>query len=240
MFNKIQERLGEKAVQTVAVAIDKTAAAVGTAVDAGSRVKALTEEPTQTISVEAMVLVFIDTVRRDNADERPTSRAEVIAAYRGREHILKWISRLGLWGAAAGYLSTLYSEAAILCDVSDAAELGLSREELGATVLLLWGVMDDFDYALGAIREEPDKSVVTYLKARLPGGEVTANEMTKREVVGLLWKVRSLRKGKADRGGYTVEAMIDRAEGRLRPHIQSPDGFLRGSPPSRSSGVEIP
>jgi hypothetical protein len=221
MFNKLQERLGEKAAQTLDVAIDKTAAAVGTAVDAGSRIKALTEEPDQSITVEAMVLVFIDTVRRDNADGRPSSRAEVIAAYRGREHSLKWISRLGLWGATAGYLSTLYSEAAILCDVSDAAELGLSREELGATVLLLWGVMDDFDYALGAIRGEPDKSVVTYLKARLPGGEDTANDMTKREVVGLLWKARSLRKGKADRGGYAVEAMIDRAEDRLRPHIQT-------------------
>jgi hypothetical protein len=221
MFNKLQERLGEKAAQTFNVAIDKTAAAVGTAVDAGSRVKALTEEPDQSITVEAMVLVFIDTVRRDDVDGRPSSRAEVIAAYRGREHSLKWISRLGLWGATAGYLSTLYSEAAILCDVSDAAELGLSREELGATVLLLWGVMNDFDYALGAIRGESDKSVLAYLKARLPGGEDTASDMTKREIVGLLWKARSLRKGKADRGGYAVETMIDRAEDRLRPHIQT-------------------
>jgi hypothetical protein len=133
---------------------------------------------------------------------------------------LKWISRFGLWGATAGYLSTLYSEAAILCDVSDAADLGLSREELGARVLILWGVMGDFDYALAAIRGAPDKSVVTYLKSRLPLGEDRTNEMTKREVVSLLWQARSLRKGKASRGGSSVEVMIDRAEDQLRPHVE--------------------
>jgi hypothetical protein len=188
--------------------------------EAGGRVKALTAEPDQSITVEAMVLVFIDTVHRDESDGRPESRAEVIAAYRGREHILKWISRFGLWGATAGYLSTLYSEAAILCDVSDAADLGLSREELGARVLLLWGVMGDFDYALAAICGEPNRSVVTYLKSRLPLGVDRTNEMTKREVVSLLWQARSFRKGKANRGGSSVEAMIDRAEDQLRPHVE--------------------
>jgi hypothetical protein len=221
MFNKLQARLGEKASQTLDLAVDKTAAAVGTAVNAGSRVKALTEDPDRSITVESMVLVFIDTVRRDEGAGRPSSRAEVIAAYRGRERSLKWISRLGLWGATAGYLSTLYSEAAILCDVSDAAGLGLSREELGARVLLMWGVMGDFDYALSAMQGEPDKSVLTYLKARLPTGEDRTNKMTKREVVGLLWQARSLRKGKADRGGSSVEAMIDRAEDQLRPHAEA-------------------
>lgn len=220
MFKKLQARLGEKAVETFDLAVDKTATAVGTAMEAGSRVKALTADPDQAITVEAMVLVFIDAVRHDGFDGRPSTRADVIAAYRGREHSLKWISRFGLWGATAGYLSTLYSEAAILCDVSDAAGLGLSREELGARVLLLWGVMGDFDYALAAIRGEPDKSVVTYLKSRLPLGEDRANGMTKRDVVRLLWQARSLRKGKADRGGSSVEAMIDRAEDQLRPHVE--------------------
>jgi hypothetical protein len=220
MFKKLQARLGEKAAETFDLAVDKTAAAVGTAMEAGSRVKALTADPDQSITVEAMVLVFIDTVRHDESDGRPSTRAEVIAAYRGREHSLKWISRFGLWGATAGYLSTLYSEATILCDVSDAADLGLSREELGARVLLLWGVMGDFDYALAAIRGEPDKSVITYLKSRLPLGEDQTNGMTKREVVSLLWQARSLRKGKADRGGSSVETMIDRAEDQLRPHVE--------------------
>jgi hypothetical protein len=220
MFKKLQARLGEKAVETFDLAVDKTAAAVGSAVEAGGRVKALTADPDQSITVEAMVLVFIDTVRRDEPDELPSTRAEVIEAYRGRERSLRWISRFGLWGATAGYLSTLYSEAAILCDVSDAADLGLSREELGARVLLLWGVMGDFDNALAAIRGEPDKSVVTHLRSKLPLGEDRTNGMTKRDAVSLLWQARSLRKGKADRGGSSVEAMIDRAEDQLRPHIE--------------------
>ncbi len=89
-----------------------------------------------------------------------------------------------------------------------------------ANIGLLWGVLGDFDHALAAIRGEPDKSVVTYLKSRLPLGESRTNGMTKREVVSLLWQARSLRKGKADRGGSSVEAMIDRAEDQLRPHIE--------------------
>jgi hypothetical protein len=220
MLKKLQARLGEKAADTFDLAVDKTAVAVGTAMEAGSRVKMLIANPDQSITVEAMVLVFIDTVRHDEPDGRPDSRADVIAAYRGRERSLRWISRFGLWGATAGYLATLYSEAAILCNVSDAAALGLSREELGARVLLLWGVVGDFDYALAAVRREPDKSVVTYLKSRIPLGEDQTNEMTKREVVSLLWQARSLRKGKASRGGSSVEAMIDRAEDQLRFHME--------------------
>lgn len=238
MFKKLQVRLGEKAAETFDLAVDKTAAAVGTAVQAGIRVKTLTADPDQSITVEAMVLVFVDTIRPDESDGRPSTRAEVIAAYRGREHSLKWISRLGLWGATAGYLSTLYSEAAILCDVSDAADLGLSREEFGARVLLLWGVMGDLDYALAAIRGEPDKSVASYLKSKLRLGEDRTNGMTKREVVGLLWKARSLRKGKASRGDSSVEAMIDRAEDQLRPHL---DGDRPGLfQPSQLDETEAP
>lgn|GEM_PF-6737419 len=240
MFDRLQKRIGEKAGETFIAAVDKTATAVEAAVGTGVRIKALTDDPDESITIESMVLVFVDAVRDESHGERPGSRAEVIAAYKGRQRLTKWISRLGLWGAAAGSLSTLYSEAAILCDVADAAQVGLSREQLGARILLLWGVMPDFEEALAALNREGGRSVAASLKARLPAGFSADNpeRMSKRQVVALLWKLRGLRKGKAGGGKVTVEEMIDNVEGQLRPHIvatQAPGG----APATSVPGTEV-
>lgn len=229
MFNKLQKRIEQKAENAFMSALDKTANAVNMAIDTGARIKALTDNPDESMSVESMVLVFVDTVRDENNGGRPTNRAEILAAHQGRQRLVKWISRLGPWGAAAGYLSTLYSEAAILCDAADAAQLGLSRAELGAQVLVLWGVMPDADRALAAMQGEEGQSVADCLKSRLPTGDKADNpdRMTMRQIVGLLWKVRSMRKPKGRVGKNAVEDMLASAEEQLYPYATRSDVALR-------------
>jgi hypothetical protein len=225
MFDKVQKRIGQRAEQALSTAVDKTISVMNTTFDTGARVKTLMDDPDGSITIESLVLVFVDTVRDENGGERPASRAGVIDAYRGRHQLVKWISRFGPWGATASHLATLYSEAAILCDVSDAGQLGLAREQLGAHILVLWGVMPDHDLALSAMNEEDGKSVGDYLRARLPTKDFAGNPdaMSKRQIVGLLWKLRSLRPSKLKGGSGTVEDMIENAEVQLRPHVAAAD-----------------
>jgi hypothetical protein len=217
MLDRLQRRIEQKAEDAFTSAVDKTARTVNTILDTGSRIKALTDDPDESISIESMVLVFVDTVRDENAGRRPASREEIVPAYRGRQRLVKWISRLGPWGVAAGYLASLYSEAAILCDVADVAQTGLSREDLGAHVIVSWGVVPDIARAKAAMHGEEGMSVADYLKGRLPISDKSANpeRMTKAEVVRLLWKLRALSKGKAKSGESAVEEMIATAEKQL-------------------------
>jgi len=218
VLSRLKKRVESRAEQVLFATLDKTAAAVETAVETGARVKALTNDPNGQIDVESMMLIFVDTVRGERENGRPASRADVIRAYRGRQRLMKWMSRLGPWGIAAGRLSTLYSEAAILCDVADAGKLGLSREELAAHVLVLWDVLPDFEQASAAMRGEEGQSVTAQLKRRIRGDRDLDEPapMTKIRVVQLLWKLRSVRKGLSRSGIDGVEEMVDEAEEQLR------------------------
>jgi hypothetical protein len=227
MFDKLQKRLEQKAERAFINAVDRTADAANAAIDVRTRIKALADDPDSSIGIESLVLVVIDTVRDENSGERPGSRKEVVAAYRSRQRLMRWISRLGPWGAAAGHLATLYSEAAILCDVADAGGLGLSREQLGASVLVLWGVMPDLDRALPALYGEDGRSTMDYLRSRLPIGheQDDPDRMTKRQIVELLWKLRSLRASNVRAGKGAIEEMIASAEEQLFAQIER--GALR-------------
>lgn len=209
-----------------------TANVVSSTVEASARIKALADDPEQPISAEALVLVFIDTVRSENSGTRPATREDIAAANSGRQKFVPLISKAGPMGAAAGCLAGLYSEAAILCDVADASGLEVSREEMGAHVLVLWGVLPDYARALAATQGEEGKSVANYLKGRAAVGTASDNpdRMSKREVIGLVWRLRAGRKTKIRGAKSAVEDMITAAEhelGRALPRAKRGRRFGR-------------
>jgi hypothetical protein len=93
------------------------------------------------VTIEALVLVFVETVRIENDGDRPTTREEVKAAYVKRQKAIAWLSRAGPLGAATGSLAGLYNDAAILCNVADVHRLNLRQNDLAAHVLAHWQVM---------------------------------------------------------------------------------------------------
>lgn len=213
----IRDRFEKRVTNAATHIADKGINAVNSTIDAGARIKALADNPDQPMTIEALILVLVETVRSENNGNRPTSRDEVKAFYATRQKVIAWLSKVGPLGAAGGSLAALYNDAAILCDVADINHLNLSQDDLAAHVLVQWRIMPNHARGLAAMRTAAGESVADYLKARLPTGDTAENpdRMSKREVVVLLWKLRSRRTAKVRNGVSQVEAMIQAAEEQL-------------------------
>jgi hypothetical protein len=213
----LRDRLERKLTDAAAHVADNGINAINSTIDAGARIKALGDNPDQKITIEALVLIFVETVRTENDGERPATRDEVKAAYAKRQKVIAWLSKAGPLGAATGSLAGLYNDAAIVCNVADAHRLNLPQNDLAAHVLVQWHVMPTHERALAAMSGEEGQSVADYLKARWPGGNQAENpdQMSKRQIVVLLWKLRSRRKATVRKVENQVEAMIQDAEEQL-------------------------
>lgn len=149
------------------------------------------EDDEQPLSVERFLLILVRLVREDEQVEERRARDVYLTARKRRR-------RLGLMSFGAGpligvanQLADLYCETATVCDVAALHGLNLSDEQMGAHMLVLWGVTDSHSAAERAIAGEPPVANILATKLRGRAVEQLPERLTKRSVTKALWNVRS-------------------------------------------------
>ena len=156
---------------------------------AGPRLLALLRmQDDQPITIEAMVVLLVDAVRKDG-EARELSDRDVRKAAKRRYR------RLGTVALPTGplgwHLVELYCEAATLCDIVELRRLPLNDEQVAVHLLVLWGAMPDAAAAAAAVAGTGPSVLASLLgrardRVKLP----PSGQMTKRSVVMALWSLR--------------------------------------------------
>ena len=205
---------------------------------AGPRLLALLRmEDDQPITIEAMVVLLVDAVRKDG-EARELSDRDVRNAAKRRYR------RLGTAALATGplgwHLVELYCEAATLCDVVELRRDPLSDEQVAVHLLVLWGAMPDVAAAQAALEGTGPPVMATLLARARDRVELPASgEMTKRSVVLALWKLRGTL-------GEAREIATPRVRGNLFPgarvkaFIAEAGRQLDGAPPGGCCRDRVP
>ena len=199
LSDRLRTKLADAAEKTKAVAADQAAAAAGRAKEAldarsgsaGPRLLALLRmDDDEPVTIEALVVLLVDAVRKDD-EGRELSDRDVFKAARRRYR------RLGMLSLPTGPVGwrvvSLYCEAATVCDIVELRGAKLGDEEVAAHLLVLWDAMPDLASAYAALgRTGP--SVLTTLVAKYSAGvrERLPDPMTKRAVVTTIWKQRDV------------------------------------------------
>ena len=199
LSDRLRTKLADAAEKTKAVAADQAAAAAGKAKEAlearsgtaGPRLLALLRmDDDEPVTIEALVVLLVDAVRKDD-EARELSDRDVFKAARRRYR------RLGVLSLPTGPVGwrvvSLYCEAATVCDIVELRGATLGDEAVAAHLLVLWDAMPDIASASAAIaRTGP--SVLQTLLARYSASmrERLPDPMTKRAVVTTIWKQRDV------------------------------------------------
>lgn len=217
-----KNKLAAKAAEAAKSGIDKAKDKIE-AESAASRLKALRDmEDDQPITIEALLVLLVDAVHEDNP--RELSKRDVKKAGKRRQRLA---GGLGMFAGPVGlYIASLYCEAEILCDVADRYRLSLSDEDLAAHLLVMWNGMPDYPAARAAI-EGTGQSVAARMATEVRGtvGERPLGQMTKKDAVLALWRLRGAVKDTALPGsasardvflpGSRVRAVTEAAERQL-------------------------
>lgn len=150
----------------------------------------LTDEREQ--SIEVYLLALVRAVRDDERDEEQSSRDVYVRARKRRRRLGLISFGAGPMVGAASRVADLYCETATVSDVADLHGLDLSDEQVGAHMLVLWSIAEDFVRAEGAMRGEPP--VAEILGVRLSeflGLELEA-QPTKLAIAKAIWEVQRL------------------------------------------------
>jgi hypothetical protein len=159
--------------------------------EAGARLLAIVRiDDDRPLTPERLLVMLVEAVRGDD-DERELSARDVLKAAKRRQRLAGAAGALG--GPIGLQLASLYCEAELLCDVAERHALGLPDEELAAHLLVLWNAMPDVVSARAAI-DGSGQSVAGRIAMTAHGKVVTKprDEMTKRDVVKLLWRARGV------------------------------------------------
>lgn len=212
-----KERLAASAVDAARAGVE-TATQKIQAESATSRLKALRDmRDDQPITVEALLVLLVDAVHAD--EPRELSKRDVKKAGKHRHRI---VGGLGMFGGPIGmYVASLYSEAKIVCDVADRHELDLSDEDLAAHLLVMWNAMPDFSTAQAAIDgsgQSVASRTATQFRDRLT--DKPLDQMTKRDAVLVLWRLRGVAKA-ASLPGATGAKDVLLPGGRVKTVIKA-------------------
>jgi hypothetical protein len=184
----------EKAKVAAADGAGRAVAGVKEAIDertdgAGPRLMALLRmEDDRPITIEALVVLLVDAVRKDG-EVRELSDRDVRKAAKRRYRRLGTVSLPT--GPLGWHLVELYCEAATLCDVVELRREPLSDQQVAVHLLVLWDAMPDVAAATAAVQGTGPSVLATLLgrardRVKLP----PSGEMTKRSVVMALWSLR--------------------------------------------------
>ena len=159
--------------------------------EAGARLLAIVRiDDDRPLTPERLLVMLVEAVRGDD-EERDLSARDVLKAAKRRQRLAGAAGALG--GPVGLQLASLYCEAELLCDVAERHGLQLADEELSAHLLVLWNAMPDLVSARAAI-DGSGQSVAGRVATSAHGKVVTKprDEMTKRDVVKLLWRARGV------------------------------------------------
>jgi hypothetical protein len=154
---------------------------------ASARLALMTSDDAR-LSVEAFVVLLLDTMNADEDDDAPTAK-EVERAGRRRA---RRAGVLGMFGGPAGLcLASLYSEAMLVCDIVDRHGLELTDEQIAAHLLVLWGLSPNLGEATAAIEGTGPSVAAQVLDDRVLDGK-KVDELNAKDAVLVLWRMRQL------------------------------------------------
>jgi hypothetical protein len=154
---------------------------------ASARLKLMADENAR-LSVEAFLVLLLDTMNADDDDDTPTAK-QVERAGRRRA---RRAGIVGIWGGPAGLcLASLYSEAMLVCDIVDRHDLDLTDEQIAAHLLVLWGLSPNLDSATAAI-EGTGPSVAEQVLGDRVLDDKPITELRPKDAVMVLWRMRQL------------------------------------------------
>lgn len=149
------------------------------------------DDDEQQLSVERFLLVLVQAVRDDTRYEDQGAKDLYVSARKRRR-------RLGLMSFGAGplvgvanQLVDLYCETATFCDVAALQGLRLSDEQIGAHMLVLWGVIDNHETARNAMAGEPPVAGILAGRLREQATAQMPETLTRRSITKALWDARS-------------------------------------------------
>ena len=197
LSDRVRAKALEAAEKAKAAAVDNAGRAVSHVKDAidertdgaGPRLLALLRmEDDQPITIEALVILLVDAVRKDG-ETRELSDRDVRKAAKRRYRRLGTVSLPT--GPLGWHLVELYCEAATLCDIVELRRAPLGDEQVAVHLLVLWGAMADVDAATAAVEGSGPSVLATLMGRARDRVQLPApGEMTKRSVVMALWSLR--------------------------------------------------
>jgi hypothetical protein len=223
----LRERFEENAARIADGAQKAAASASAQRVGEGfDGLRSLFDDDERSLSGERFLLALVRAVRTDDHSDERRARDVYVAARKRRRRLGLISFGTGPLVGVANQLADLYCETATVCDVAAFHGLNLSDEEIGAHMLVLWGIADTHAAARGAIVGEPPvaKLLAADLGERL--GERLPERLTKRSLTKALWDARAavgdVRRGATGSAvrsvmftGHRTKKVIKKAEGQL-------------------------
>jgi hypothetical protein len=185
------------------------------------------------ITVERFLLALVRSVRDDEDEEERDGRDLYVAARKRRRRLAMVAFGAGPLVGVANQLADLYCETAVVCDLADLHDLDLSDEEIGAHMLVLWGVAVRYETALGAMAGDPPVAALLGEVLMERAGEKLPEELTTRSTIKALWDVRGAlgdAREKATGGAFSSVAFTGR---RTKKVIQRAEVQLGIAPDPR-------
>ncbi|HVD86060.1 MAG TPA: hypothetical protein VNB59_01505 [Solirubrobacterales bacterium] len=145
----------------------------------------------EAVSAERFLLTLVRTVRGDGRDAGRGARDLYVAARKRRRRLAVMSIGTGPFAGVANQLADLYCETATVCDLATLHRLDLSDEEIGAHMLVLWGLSERYPAALKTMGGEPPLAQVLATQLRELAGEQMPEQLTKRSITKAIWDIRA-------------------------------------------------
>jgi hypothetical protein len=188
----LRERFEENAARVAESAQKAAASATAQRVGEGfDGLRSLFDDDGEALSAERFLLALVRAVRTDDHPEERRARDVYVTARKRRRRLGLISFGTGPLVGVANQLTDLYCETATVCDVAAFHGLNLSGEEIGAHMVVLWGIADTYPTARKAINGEPPvaRLLAADLGERL--GERLPERLTKRSLTKALWDARA-------------------------------------------------
>jgi hypothetical protein len=192
----LTDRLAANFATAAKATADRAVDTFNSGADTVTRLRAIQKlDDSHPMTIEMLLLMLVEIIRSEDRQRRPASRDAVADAARTRQRVAGAATIAG--GALGGYVVSLYCEAAVLCDVVDWHQLDLSRRQAAAHLLVLWNVVPDYHAAMVAMdgRGESAAACVSSRARAKIGIEKRPREMNTKDVLLLLWRLRSVATG---------------------------------------------
>lgn len=146
------------------------------------------EEP---ISAEAYLKRLVAAVRRDDDEEDRTGRDVYLSAKRRRRKLGLLSLGTGPFAGVTSQVVDLYCDVAVLVDLSDLHQPGLSNSEIAAHAVLMWGFADSYERAAGAIASDPPLAELISKRLGNVAGERMPDKTSPRSIASAIWRART-------------------------------------------------
>ena len=141
-------------------------------------------------SLPTFLLRLIRAVRLEDDDDDDETRRDVYKRAKRRRRRIGMLSfTTGPMLPVATELTDLYCETATVCDLDDLYKLGLSDQQVGGHLLVLWELTDDVNAAIAAMHDETGIELGKLMFDKFGLADQPPMQ-TKLEMVKRIWEVQ--------------------------------------------------